>query len=232
VTDEQADAIWQLAKPLKRTVGSSFDDGGIGDLDQRIAVLWNIPEADRPVFADWYAKHYSGVVVEFREYPEPQPVHEVAVIVDDLPKHETKTYRSRALTDITTLTMHHTVSPPDRSIASIAAYHVDSRGWPGIAYHYVINDKGDIYQTNWLETISYHAGVAGYDNNEVSVGVSLQGDFTDEPPPQAQLDAARWLVQDLRGQLGDLEVVPHRLMPGASTACPGATWDEWIDLLS
>jgi hypothetical protein len=162
--------------------------------------------------------------------PPPQGV-EIDVIVDDLPQHPTKNYSYRDLSDITHLTIHHTVSPPDRPIWGIAQYHVDHHDWPGIGYHYVIGDDGKISQTNYLTTKSYHAGsyAAPGDENLFSVGIALQGDFTNAPPPQAQLDAARALVAHLRGLLPNpLAVVGHRQMPGAATACPGATYQDWL----
>lgn len=163
--------------------------------------------------------------------PDPPGEIEIVDIVDDLPKHATLTYATRPLSGITTLTIHHTVSPPDRSISSIAAYHVDSNGWPGIGYGYVIKDTGAIFQTNHLETKSYHAGssAAPGDENEISVGISLQGDFTNAAPPQAQQDAARALVSYLSGFLPNVTaVLGHRQMPGAATQCPGNTFEAWL----
>lgn len=155
--------------------------------------------------------------------------YEIADIVEELPKHATKRYATRPLSAIKALTIHHTVSPPDRAVAQIAAYHVTGKDWPGIGYHFVISDTGKIYQTNRLETKSYHAGSAEPgDENLWSVGIALQGDFTEAPPPPAQLDAARWLVGWLKGQLPIEVVVGHREMPGAATACPGATYLEWL----
>ena len=150
---------------------------------------------------------------------------EIADIVDSLPKHATKRYRSRAIKDITHLVIHHTVSPPDRPISGIAAFHVNTRGWPGIGYHYVINDLGEIYQTNYLDTISYQTG----GQNHYSVGIALQGNFQKESPPQKQIDATAKLVEHLRGEVPTItDVEPHRGMPGQSTACPGNTWQDWF----
>jgi N-acetyl-anhydromuramyl-L-alanine amidase AmpD len=151
-------------------------------------------------------------------------------IVESLPQHPEDNYNTRPIEEITTLTIHHTVSPPDRPISSIAYYHVNNRDWPGIAYHYVITDQGEIFQTNYLTTKSYHAGSlnAPGDENLWSVGIALQGDFSHEPPPEAQLEATRNLIAYLKGQLGDLDVLPHRLMPGAETACPGNTFMDWL----
>lgn len=190
-------------------------------------VKFSHPERDSEAVALAEAAGYSWQPL----YDVQAPTLEIIDIVDELPKHATLKYATRPLTGITTLTIHHTVSPPDRSIESIASYHVNSNGWPGIGYHFVIKDTGIIYQTNYLETKSYHAGsyAAPGDENAVSVGVTLQGDFTNAPPPQAQLDAARELVAHLKSVLPSVTaVLGHRQMPGASTACPGATWAQWL----
>jgi hypothetical protein len=232
MTEEQEKAVFDFARQEKRTIGWSYDDAGIGDLDNITAVLWNIDENLHQVFLDWYAEHYPGVVVEFRDIVEETFV--IQDIVNELPVHETKEYSTRPLTEITALTIHHTVTPSSTPIEQMAEYHVNTRDWPGIGYHYVIKDNGDIYQTNYLTTKSYHAGSydAPGDENLWSVGIALQGNFTDQPPPQEQLDAARWLVEELKDQFGELEVVPHKHMPGAKTQCPGNTWEEWFDYVA
>jgi hypothetical protein len=217
----------------RETTGGSYDDAGIGDLDHRNANLYGLPTTRHQEFTDWFTEYYPGVNVAFLDMPSNGQELDIIDIVDDLPKHEVRQYSQRELEEITTLTIHHTVSPPDRTIASIASYHV-SRGWPGIGYHFVIGDDGTIYQTNYLNTISYHAGSynAPGDENRWSVGISLQGDFTDSHPPQAQQDAAKWLVAHLKSDLGSLDVLPHRHMPGAATACPGNTWEQWFDYVA
>ena len=232
-TEEQAVRIFRLGwNEAKQTSGGSYDDAGVGDLDSRTAILWDIPLDEQATYRDWFAAWYPGVYVQFASGGEPEPApantHEIIDIIDDLPVHGTKTYSSRLLSAIETLTIHHTVSPPDRSIESIARYHIDARGWPGIAYHYVITDDGRIYQTNADSTISYHCG----NQNGISVGIALQGDFTNAPPPDAQLEATRWLVGKLCNDLQLVDVRPHRNMQGAATACPGNTWEDWFDVLT
>jgi hypothetical protein len=212
---------WQAAK---ESVGGSYDDAGIGDLDNRTARLHDIPAERHQEFIDWYAEHYPGVKVEFWNEP-PVVEHSIRDIVDDLPKHETKRYRTRPLTDIGVLTIHHTVSPCDRSTAAIANYHVGSRGWPGIGYHFVVGCDGTIEQTNYLETVSYHVG----EDNQIAVGIALKDNFTDHPPTQQAQDAARWLVAEIQDQLGNgMMVKPHKDMTGAQTACPGDTSPDWF----
>lgn len=65
------------------TSGGSYDDSGVGDLDVRKALLYHLPVSRQQEFFDWYAKHYPGVEVEFREplddvvVPPPNPSMEV-----------------------------------------------------------------------------------------------------------------------------------------------------------
>jgi hypothetical protein len=146
-------------------------------------------------------------------------------IVGELSKHPTRKYKQRDLDAIDTIVIHHTVSPPDRTIESIASYHVNGRGYPGIAYHFVIKDNGKIYQTNYLKTVSAHT----YGQNGHTVGVALQGDFTDKSPPQKQLDAGRNTVMYLKKQ-GDWGVAKHRDF--VQTACPGQSWAQWFDYVA
>ena len=146
-------------------------------------------------------------------------------IVDELTKHSTKTYATRDVQDIDTIVIHHTVSPPDRTIDSIAQYHVNSNDWPGIGYHYVINGIGEIFQTNHLNTVSYHVG----DHNDDTIGIALQGDFTDNPPTDEQLKSTKQLIIHLRGLLTGTDVKPHREL--TATQCPGNTVDQWFDSL-
>jgi hypothetical protein len=235
MTAQEWNAATAAAYPYRHTVTASHDDmltvlqGGNYDS----FVKFTHPERDQAAvnLVEYFGYHWEKFGEEVEPPPVPPPKIEIHNIVDELPKHPTKTYSQRSLGVITHLTIHHTVSPPDRPISSIAAYHVNTNGWPGIGYHYVIGADGKISQTNYLTTKSYHAGsyAAPGDENLFSVGIALQGDFTNAAPPQAQLDAARELVAYLRETLpNSLTVLGHRQMPGAATACPGATFESWL----
>lgn len=154
----------------------------------------------------------------------------------ELPTHPTNTYPTRPIEAITTITIHHAAS--NSTPQQMASYHVNTRGWPGIGYHYVVMADGTIYQTNYHTTKSYHAGSynAPGDENYWSLAVCLSGNFQEQPPPQRQLDAARvlvgWLFNQLPGVNGGADVVRHKDMPGAQTACPGNTSPQWFDYVA
>ena len=140
---ESKEGIMQSADDAARLVAPALPSSKV--------VVWE-PDSWEDDIGEWLRDH--GVTnVEYSYFPEEG--YTIDDIVDNLPKHDSLTYRTRALTDITTLTIHHTVSSPENSIVSIAVYHVNPRenvpnGWPGIGYHFVIKDDGRIFRTNYL----------------------------------------------------------------------------------
>lgn len=172
---------------------------------------------------DWLGVNYSER--SFAELGDTVP-NEIEIIVEQLPTHPQLEYRTRALSQISELVIHHTATPTTTTIEQMANYHVWTNGWPGIGYHYVIDEAGKIFQTNWLSTISYHS----YAANNDSVGIALIGWFDDYEPTQAQIDAAARLVDMLKARedLTISSIIGHRQSPTSSTRCPGNTWESWI----
>ncbi len=169
--------------------------------------------------------------------PEPAPASDgriaappIEVVVDALPRHKTKQYATRSLSAIQNLVIHHTAVPATVSLEKVAAYHVNSQGWPGVGYHFYISADGAIQQCNHLTTVSYHA--AGI--NTRSVGISFAGNFTSEPPPASQIQGGArllaWLLQELELPLESVQ--GHREF--MDTQCPGNQWlsgQRWKDRL-
>ena len=163
--------------------------------------------------------------------PTPLPVEPVPLripqptwqdVVDSLHKHATKRYATRQPEAIEHIIIHHSAITPTVGAQRIAEYHVKNLGWPGIGYHFVIDDQGVVFRTNALKTISYHAG----NMNRAGVGVCFLGNFTDVVPTPAQLESGgklvAWLVQELK--LTHSEVQGHKEF--MNTQCPGRQWLE------
>jgi len=153
------------------------------------------------------------------------PPPEIKDVVAQLPTHPINRYRTRSLDRITHLTIHHSAGPANIPVEQIAAYHVKDQNWPGIGYHFAIGPDGTIYQTNKLETISYHAGVA----NDYTVGICLEGDFQNGVlPTPAQMQSvahlAAWLALKLKIPLDNIK--GHKEFPENPTMCPGSEWLE------
>jgi hypothetical protein len=158
------------------------------------------------------------------------PSPTVEDLIGKLLRHATKTYESRALSDIRNLIIHHSAVVATVGPQRIAEYHVRNEGWPGIGYHFVVAADGKLYQSNALTTVSYHA--AGV--NTPSVGICFLGSFQKEVPPPAQLRAGAHLVAWLMQELNlDVDAVKgHKEF--MQTACPGVQWltgKRWKSML-
>lgn len=140
-------------------------------------------------------------------------------------------YPVRDLSAIQQIVINHTATPASVTPLRIAQFQTTNEKLPrpGIAYHYCVTADGEVYQTNPLTAVANHAG----EYNAQSVGICLIGNFTDAPPPQAQLSATAELIARIAAQLG--LAVSENTVFGYSdlavTASPGATWPTWKPVL-
>ena len=146
----------------------------------------------------------------------------IANISKELPRRGD--YRNRTLAQITGISVHHSASPMGKfGPVDFARWHIDPKGHlkaPAIAYHYVIEPDGTIYQTNELAQIGWHT----VNYNTTNVGVLLNGNFEIEQPTEAQLNSLRQLLQYLQELLGKkLDIRGHKEWTGNEklTVCPG-----------
>lgn len=152
-------------------------------------------------------------------------------------------YERRRPDEIERVVIHHVGAGANRdySAEEIARYHVESLGWPGVGYHFLVHPDGRVeYIGDWL-SVRYHCGRL----NRSSLGICLAGDFTMEMPTRPQLMRARMLVLGVFRELGQalgkggsysVPVVGHGDLSPASTgyprtACPGTTWPLWCEAL-
>jgi len=137
---------------------------------------------------------------------------------DKLAKHPVKLYATRALSAITHIAVHHSATKTG-SAEAFARYHVNTSGWPGIGYHFVIEKDGIIKWTNNLQVVSYHVG----NSNRKAVGICLTGDFSEQEPTREQWDSLFDLLKTLLAELNFSHdsVWGHSQFPGyESKPCP------------
>jgi N-acetylmuramoyl-L-alanine amidase len=96
----------------------------------------------------------------------------------------------------TDIGIHHSLTK-EGSSAAFANYHVDTNGWPGVAYHFVILKNGTIEWNHDLGVKSYHVG----NSNRFAVGICLVGDFRTEEPTLEQTVSLFALVEALKRDL-------------------------------
>ena len=133
----------------------------------------------------------------------------------------------------TRMAIHHTVtgsSNPERQVRGIQRYHMDSRGWCDVGYHFLVGIDGTIYEGRPLELRGAHVG----GQNTGNIGISFVGCFNSSGcsrlgptrPSDASIQAAGQLVGALSRIYGisinTTRVKGHRDHSGASTSCPGS----------
>ena len=137
------------------------------------------------------------------------------------------------------MTVHHTVTPPTSSdgfearIRQLQAFHMDTRGWCDIGYHFLVTVDGALWEARDVRYIGAHVR----NHNEGNLGVSFVGCFhpTDSTcaqpefqpaiPPESMIEAGGRLL----GALAHAYEIPveessirgHREHQSAQTACPG-----------
>lgn len=132
------------------------------------------------------------------------------------------------------MAIHHTVSQPSGDPASrlrgIQAYHMDSRGWCDIGYHFLVSIDGRLWEGRPIQYLGAHVG----GHNSGNIGISFIGCFhssscggieTPHVPPEEMISGGAGLVRGLGDLYGitpsSTTVLGHRDHPGQSTSCPG-----------
>jgi N-acetyl-anhydromuramyl-L-alanine amidase AmpD len=247
-------AAWkeQLLIAVRRASGGGAVDPRMeGELRQRIAVLEReLSQATNALSqADGQRVDLVEEVQRLRDEVETRaaqrapsfivPKPPIKSVIDQLPRHPSLRYERRPLSQITHIAIHHTAAPPRLPAARIAELHIaadPARGkdpWPGIGYHFLVQEDGVIEQTNHLETASYHVAR----HYSYAVGIAFAGSFMNgKIPTSTQLRAGAhlvaWLMQELKAPLA--RVWGHREFPDNMTVCPGGEWTQgnrWRDLL-
>jgi hypothetical protein len=137
--------------------------------------------------------------------------------------------------------IHHSEVPPacytkrecTLAMQHIQNMHLEYKGWPDISYNFAVGGDGNVYEgRGWSQVGAY---TPGYDKD--SIGICLIGNWTEETPPQNQLDAAQELIQygvD-QGMINpDYMVLGHREI--SEVECPGdglfaeiSTWENFVE---
>lgn len=136
----------------------------------------------------------------------------------------------RALTDITGVTIHHTLS---HSPLNTARYCTAVKGYPSVQYHYWVSaeDGAPVYklaQPGW-QLWHDHTG-----SRPTTLSVGMAGRLHLHKPPTEQLEACvrlvRWLMHEFDFDVNQVQGHKDRAArSGIHTICPG--WDaaDWRD---
>jgi hypothetical protein len=153
---------------------------------------------------------------------------EIVDIVSKLPHRGA--WPLRPLNGITDITLHHSAAPASQTPEQIAAYHVNFKKEPGIAYHYLVYPDGTAYQVNHDSAYTWHNTY----NNKVAIGICMVGNFMNGPVPDAQRASAELIILALKAMYPGIRyLVGHREYK-RSTLCPGkfVNMNTWRDRLN
>jgi len=120
----------------------------------------------------------------------------------------------------TTLFVHHSVTPARNGVATprqIANIGISRFGRS--SYSYVVTPDGTIYELQGT-----HVGAHTKGHNSTTLALCFAGNYENDRPTSAQIEAAGQLHRDLvtQGALRpNAPIKGHRDASGASTACPG-----------
>lgn len=143
--------------------------------------------------------------------------------------------------DVQAAVVHHTVSSNDYTadqvpamLRSIQAYHVQGRGWSDIGYNFLVDRFGRIWEGRQGGVDQEIRGVHASEANSVSTGISVIGNFDIAPVPSAVINSVSaliaWKLAIHKVVVGETftlgtttlpNVIGHRDVPSAQTACPG-----------
>jgi hypothetical protein len=160
--------------------------------------------------------------------PAPQPVPVARGIVV-IPRSAWNTARPgrnlNAMNGISRVTVHHMGGDPVWATDTTATYATltsilgghRQRGWADIGYHYIIDRAGRVIEGRPVQYQGAHVS----ENNEHNLGIMLLGNFDQQSPSSAQVNAAHAFIRQMLAQhrVSTSRLYTHReLKP---TACPG-----------
>src|SRR5690554_6285921 len=94
--------------------------------------------------------------------------------------------------------IHHTYSPSSDGgdaaarMRQMQSYHINTRGWCDIGYHFIVSQAGNVYQGR---SRSNRPGAHVGNQNSGNVGISFIADFTTQTPSQTQLQVGARMLK-------------------------------------
>ncbi|MBN1316650.1 MAG: N-acetylmuramoyl-L-alanine amidase [Anaerolineales bacterium] len=118
---------------------------------------------------------------------------------------------------LNTIVAHHSALPVSDGPLEIQHLHMERKGYADIGYHYVIDEKGGIYEGRSLMVRGAHTG----GHNTGTVGIVLMGNFQEIEPTQAQIISLKELARRLVSDYKITHLAGHRDFQPGVTVCPG-----------
>ncbi len=143
------------------------------------------------------------------------------------------------MTKITCITVHHTsdawentgFSATADKILSYQKYHQENeeRGYADIAYHFLVDRAGRVWEGRSLKYQGAHAGT--FQLNRGNIGISVLGNYNSQLLNEDQKETLEILLANLcrRNGIPPRKIYTHQELK--STACPGSNLQKFISQL-
>jgi len=129
----------------------------------------------------------------------------------------------------TTAIIHHSALSYEDGPRRIQQYHIVKNEYADIAYHFLVDGLGTLYEGRDIGVRGAHTGGA----NTGTLGICLLGNFSVlDGPTQAQLNTVRVLVPYLSRTYGITHFAGHSTFQPGVTECPGLNFIDRVDDLA
>ncbi|HKZ70060.1 MAG TPA: N-acetylmuramoyl-L-alanine amidase [Anaerolineales bacterium] len=129
---------------------------------------------------------------------------------------------------LNTVVVHHSALNLSDGPYEIQQLHLQTRGFADIAYHFLIDAVGKVYEGRRIDVRGAHTG--GY--NTGAIGVVLLGNFESAQPTEAQLARLHLLLAHLADEYTLTHLAGHRDFQPGVTVCPGANLEPFLPTLA
>jgi hypothetical protein len=124
------------------------------------------------------------------------------------------------------IVLHHSgvqnAEPGPATLKAFERTHMDTRGWNAIAYNWLVDANGVIYEGRGAGIVG--GATKGWNSRTESVCYTGWGSG---PIPDAALKSIRWVMDEIQKRYNNkLWIKGHRDM--ASTSCPGSELYAWL----
>jgi N-acetylmuramoyl-L-alanine amidase len=127
------------------------------------------------------------------------------------------------------IVLHCTATHQNATVSGILRYWREDLKWKNPGYHYLISKDGEIHHIHDINKIAN--GVKGY--NAESIHISYIGGIDNNNKPldnrtPEQIKSQIRLIDLLKEQYPDAEILGHRDFPGVKKSCPSFDVRTWL----
>jgi len=138
------------------------------------------------------------------------------------------TYTEPLANALNTIIIHHSALPLSDGPREIQKKHTTTKGYADIAYHFVIDAAGNIYEGRDIYARGAHTG----GHNTGTIGIVLLGNFEETTPLEIQMTQLETLSRCLKDTYAITHIAGHRDFQPGVTVCPGDNLEARIPELA